>query len=403
MGSGAPDHQLKIRIVDAFGYVDKIPVYEVAPVQGRYYASPADLTEADFNTALLDIKGRLITKAILDSSSATINVDVTDEWTRQLGLVDLSRVLGAALAHTNPVITRISDGVSAFIDPRQATVQNWPTDYPDAAVLTKLGAGLPAALDSLSLKVKEQNPITGYATSALQTTLNGYVDGIETLLGAGLPVALDTLSLKVREQNPITNFPDSAGDASLAIMDDWDETDRAKVNIVAGQAGITAGAGAVAASTPRVTLASDDPAVAKLDVALSTKARLQPWYQTNFLRVETGYEGYSIGPHASTVRASYTVPASRLALQASINLLMMRKTAATTAGKAKVGIYESAAASYTANIFEITNTVGAPKYSHRGWGQVFPAGKILRVETGDASTNGTYDYDLDMEHMVFDT
>jgi hypothetical protein len=51
---------------------------------------------------------------------------------------------------------------------------------------------------------------------------------------------------------------------ALQIIDDWDESDRAKVNIVAGQAGITAGAGAVGASTPRVTLASDDPAVASL-------------------------------------------------------------------------------------------------------------------------------------------
>jgi hypothetical protein len=51
---------------------------------------------------------------------------------------------------------------------------------------------------------------------------------------------------------------------SLAVMDDWDESDRAKVNIIAGQAGVAAGAGAVGATVPRVTLASDDPAVAAL-------------------------------------------------------------------------------------------------------------------------------------------
>lgn len=51
---------------------------------------------------------------------------------------------------------------------------------------------------------------------------------------------------------------------ALQVLDDWDESDRAKVNLIAGQAGITAGAGAVGASTPRVTLASDDPAVAAL-------------------------------------------------------------------------------------------------------------------------------------------
>lgn len=53
---------------------------------------------------------------------------------------------------------------------------------------------------------------------------------------------------------------------SLAVIDDWDESDRAKVNVIAGQAGITAGAGAVGASTPRVTLASDDPAVVALQI-----------------------------------------------------------------------------------------------------------------------------------------
>jgi hypothetical protein len=53
---------------------------------------------------------------------------------------------------------------------------------------------------------------------------------------------------------------------ALQIIDDWDETDRAKVNLIAGQAGITAGAGAVAANTPRVTLASDDPAVTALQI-----------------------------------------------------------------------------------------------------------------------------------------
>lgn len=53
---------------------------------------------------------------------------------------------------------------------------------------------------------------------------------------------------------------------ALQVIDDWDETDRAKVNVVVGQAGITAGAGAVAANTPRVTHASDDPAVVALQL-----------------------------------------------------------------------------------------------------------------------------------------
>lgn len=64
-----------------------------------------------------------------------------------------------------------------------------------------------------------------------------------------------TMQAKLRN---LTSTNDAIKTA-VEIMDDWDETDRAKVNIIAGQAGVTAGAGSVAANTPRVTHASDDP------------------------------------------------------------------------------------------------------------------------------------------------
>jgi hypothetical protein len=53
---------------------------------------------------------------------------------------------------------------------------------------------------------------------------------------------------------------------ALQVVDDWDESDRAKVNLIVGQAGIAAGAGAVGATVPRVTHASDDPAVTALQL-----------------------------------------------------------------------------------------------------------------------------------------
>lgn len=57
---------------------------------------------------------------------------------------------------------------------------------------------------------------------------------------------------------------DSPDVTALQIIDDWDETDRCKVNPIAGQAGVAAGAGAVGATVQRMTLASDDPGVALL-------------------------------------------------------------------------------------------------------------------------------------------
>ncbi len=62
----------------------------------------------------------------------------------------------------------------------------------------------------------------------------------------------------------ITLASDDPAVAALQIIDDWDETNRAAVNLIASQVGITGGAGAVAANTPRITLGSDDPAVALL-------------------------------------------------------------------------------------------------------------------------------------------
>lgn len=45
--------------------------------------------------------------------------------------------------------------------------------------------------------------------------------------------------------------------ASTNVLDDWDETDRAKVNIIAGQVGVQGGSGTTNALTQRVVLATD--------------------------------------------------------------------------------------------------------------------------------------------------
>lgn len=53
----------------------------------------------------------------------------------------------------------------------------------------------------------------------------------------------------------------STSGTSLSVLDDWDESDRAKVNPIVGQAGVAAGAGAVGATTQRVTLTTEQEAI----------------------------------------------------------------------------------------------------------------------------------------------
>lgn len=49
----------------------------------------------------------------------------------------------------------------------------------------------------------------------------------------------------------------TAAAASLGVLDDWDESDRAKVNPIVGQAGVDGGSGVVSAKTLRVAHATD--------------------------------------------------------------------------------------------------------------------------------------------------
>ncbi len=82
-----------------------------------------------------------------------------------------------------------------------------------------------------------------------------------------IPLGTDASgNLRVVGSGAATETSVAAAAASLSVVDDWDESDRAKVNPIAGQAGVAAGAGAVDALTQRVTHASDDPAVASLSV-----------------------------------------------------------------------------------------------------------------------------------------
>lgn len=85
------------------------------------------------------------------------------------------------------------------------------------------------------------------------------VDGVEALI-TSTNTKLDTVITHVDgiEANQATEI------ASLSVLDDWDESDRAKVNPIVGVAGVAAGAGAVGTTVQRMTLASDDPAVAHL-------------------------------------------------------------------------------------------------------------------------------------------
>jgi hypothetical protein len=103
---------------------------------------------------------------------------------------------------------------------------------------------------------------------------------------------------------PATEAKQDTGNASLSVLDDWDESDRAKVNPIVGQAGVAAGAGAVGATVQRVTLASDDPAVAKLTngVGVTASATFTPAAASHVANdVVGGAQQFSFGAPSGAV------------------------------------------------------------------------------------------------------
>jgi len=95
------------------------------------------------------------------------------------------------------------------------------------------------------------------------TPAGGVVSVQGVTSGTALPVSG---TVAATQSGTWTEANSAAIAASASVLDDWDESDRAKVNPIVGQAGVAAGAGAVGTTTQRVTLASDDPAVTALQV-----------------------------------------------------------------------------------------------------------------------------------------
>jgi hypothetical protein len=98
----------------------------------------------------------------------------------------------------------------------------------------------------------------GTNARALKTDANGelQIDVLTlpsvTVGSSALPTGASTLAEQQTQSTAL-----SAIQTAVQIIDDWDETDRAKVNPIVGQAGVQGGSGAVSANTQRVVLATD--------------------------------------------------------------------------------------------------------------------------------------------------
>lgn len=180
-----------------------------------------DIGDVTINNASLAVTGTFWQATQPVSIASTVTVTGAGGT---FPVTDSGGSLTVDAAVTSPVFVRLSDGAAAI-------------------------STLPVSLASVP-----SHDVTNAGTFAVQAAQSG-----SWTVTANAGTDLNTSALALESGGNL------AGAAtSLAVMDDWDETDRCKVNPIVGQAGVAAGAGAVGTTTQRMTLASDDPAVALL-------------------------------------------------------------------------------------------------------------------------------------------
>lgn len=123
----------------------------------------------------------------------------------------------------------------------------------------------------------------------------------------GTTVPLPTGAATLTEQQTQT--------ASLSVLDDWDEGDRAKVNPISGQVGVQGGSGVVSASTQRVVLATDIPLPAGGNQIGSTIPD-RPSQKTGRVYKEGFLDHQTTGQTAYTVTNGKTLYVTSIAISA---------------------------------------------------------------------------------------
>lgn len=164
-----------------------------------------------------------------------------------------SLTVDGTVAVTNAGITTIAGAVAGT--EMQVDVLTMPTVTVDSELTTAdldTGAGTDtrAVIGLVGSKSGGGALIPGDATAGLKVDLGA--DNDVTVTSGSITATQGTAA-----NLNMTEASAAAIKTSVEIMDDWDESDRAKVNPIVGQAGVQGASGAVSATTQRVVLATD--------------------------------------------------------------------------------------------------------------------------------------------------
>ncbi len=216
-----------------------------------------------------------------DDPNATQSVSATNLDIRDLSQTsDAVAIYGSDDGGTTKRIIKTDAGGAMQVDLEVANVTVTSSALPtgaatEATLTTRLSE---SDFDTKVGSLTETAPSTDTASSGLNGRLQRIAQRLTSLITAiGSPFqaggsigntsfgATQSGTWNINNVSGTVSLPTGAATlaeqqtqtASLSVLDDWDESDRAKVNPIAGQAGVAGGSGVVGATTQRVVLATD--------------------------------------------------------------------------------------------------------------------------------------------------
>tara|TARA_Y100000310_G_scaffold328199_1_gene395908 strand:- start:240 stop:665 length:426 start_codon:yes stop_codon:yes gene_type:complete len=120
--------------------------------------------------------------------------------------------------------------------------------------------------------------------------------------------------------------------------------------------------------------------------------------------IQEYYAGATVAPAGFTVRWTYTVPASKLALINQANILLLRDGVASPVGRTELGIEWPTGGTYPKLLFvtSLDNVVGDSHQQAIGQAGFMVAAQAVRGYTSDPSTGGTNFFILSATFTEFD-
>jgi len=284
---------------------------------------------------------------------------------------DRADVTGSTVTLSNPTVAVTQSGTWTVQPGNTANTTAWKVDgsavtQPVSGTVTaNAGTGL---FNTTGSTVTISNSISVSVTGST-ITVSSIKDPLPTgtnsigqvTANAGTNLNTSSLALEATQADNRT---------ALQIIDDWDESDRAKVNPIAGQAGVAANIGASSALTQRMVLANDQP-------SFGTHA------STSIVNTAGGFVVYT----STFANVAQSQTAQGLVGAVASTRIRVVSAVAITGGTATNVTFNSASTAISPLFATGANTGFMLPFNPAGWFETL-AGETLTVTTGAGSTVG---------------